>query len=427
MSKASLQIRAIDFLKTNRLMAPVYRKLKTRKNKANFSVKSIHVFRPVRSEETAPRLNLVLPTLRKTRVFAGINSALNFFLKLIEGSEIECRIIVIGDEPYGEKTTYQVKGFSHQKEAKRRLIFFYDRDEIDVRANDIFMLTSWKTAFSFSSVIKWQRVEFVSFAKEQIYLIQDYEPGFFAWSSEYVLAESTYREFSDSMIAVFNSAELYEFFKNKGYSFKYESYFRPALNRELKRILLEKGDSVGDRKKRILIYGRPSEQRNAFEVVRASLDLWSQNYASAREWEVISLGEGFEDVELAHSKIISKGKVTLAEYAEYMLSSYVGISLMVSPHPSYPPLEMSTFGVRTITNKYENKDLQSFNQNVISIDNCSPDNISRILTGICDEYGSVRTSFGNNSEYLSENDIDKSVAYVRCLIGKYLKDEKYVV
>lgn len=42
-----------------------------------------------------------------------------------------------------------------------------------------------------------------------------------------------------------------------------------------------------------------------------------------------------------------------------MLDTYAGISLMSSPHPSYPPLEMSVFGIKVITNNYSNKDLSS--------------------------------------------------------------------
>ena len=56
---------------------------------------------------------------------------------------------------------------------------------------------------------------------------------------------------------------------------------------------------------------------------------------------------------------------------------------MVSPHPSYPPLEMSTFGVKVITNTYGNKDLSNFNDNISSLTNCSPEEISVRLHELC--------------------------------------------
>ena len=59
---------------------------------------------------------------------------------------------------------------------------------------------------------------------------------------------------------------------------------------------------------------------------------------------------------------------------------------MCSPHPSYPPLEMSVFEVKTITNTYSNKDLSSFNSNMVSLDNTSPDNIAKHLAEVCKGY-----------------------------------------
>ena len=38
-----------------------------------------------------------------------------------------------------------------------------------------------------------------------------------------------------------------------------------------------------------------------------------------------------------------------------MKRASIGISLMESPHPSYPPIEMALFGVNVITNIYESK------------------------------------------------------------------------
>ena len=51
------------------------------------------------------------------------------------------------------------------------------------------------------------------------------------------------------------------------------------------------------------------------------------------------------------------GKASLDEYADHLNRAAVGVSLMVSPHPSYPPLEMAEAGVLAITNNYGSKDL----------------------------------------------------------------------
>ena len=413
MSIASLEIKLIDMLKTNRITFPIYKKMKTAQNNKRFKVDSINTFTPHADEDEKVRYNLILPTLRKTRVFAGIASALTFFLKLTEDHS-ECRIIVIGDEEYNSRTTYHIEEYSHSSKASKQLVFASDSRELNIRKNDIFVMTSWKTAVSFLKVYNWQKEKYRIKDRKFVYLIQDFEPGFFPWSSEFVLAESTYSNYQADTIAVFNSYQLYSFFESKGYKFWDSCYFQPVLNPSLADILLhESSDKYKRRKKRILIYGRPSEARNAFEIIRYSLELWSDKYGDSSNWEIISLGEGFDNIELKNNIIVSYGKVTLDKYADFMLNAYAAISLMVSPHPSYPPLEMSTFGVRTITNKFEGKDLGEFNNNIISIDNCSPDLIFNTLAQICDEYETYQSSFSIRDEYIKGSSLDDTIVSVR--------------
>ena len=117
-----------------------------------------------------------------------------------------------------------------------------------------------------------------------------------------------------------------------------------------------------------------------------SLKHFVQIREDINEWELISAGELFSDIDLGKGKILhSIGKVSLAEYAEIMSETKVAVSLMVSPHPSYPPLEMSSFGIKVITNTYANKNLDKFNDNIVSLSNCSAEVIANKLSQLCDE------------------------------------------
>ena len=53
------------------------------------------------------------------------------------------------------------------------------------------------------------------------------------------------------------------------------------------------------------------------------------------------------------------GKLDLDAYGSLLRESAVGLSLMVSPHPSYPPLDMAHLGLRVVTNGFGPKDLSS--------------------------------------------------------------------
>jgi beta-1,2-rhamnosyltransferase WsaF-like protein len=52
---------------------------------------------------------------------------------------------------------------------------------------------------------------------------------------------------------------------------------------------------------------------------------------------------------------------------------------MLSPHPSYPPLEMAEAGVLTITNKYGCKDLSRRFADVISIEQADPELLAEAI------------------------------------------------
>lgn len=141
-----------------------------------------------------------------------------------------------------------------------------------------------------------------------------------------------------------------------------------------------------------MIYGRPSVARNAFTLIVEALRSWVWLQPNVSEWEITSAGEQHNDIELGNSITIrSRGKMSLEDYANELKESAVGISLMISPHPSYPPLEMAHFGMLVLTNSYENKDLSALHNNIRSVGNLSPYSIAKELKNLCDEFE------GNNS------------------------------
>jgi hypothetical protein len=79
----------------------------------------------------------------------------------------------------------------------------------------------------------------------------------------------------------------------------------------------------------------------------------------------------------------SAGKLSLEEYGEMLLTSAAGLSLMSSPHPSYPPLEMAHFGLWTVTNDYTNKDMGRSHTNIIATRDIAPESVADALAKAC--------------------------------------------
>lgn len=353
-------------------------------------------------------LLLIVPTWNKATFFGGLSTALKMLESLAQELNYDKKILVLSGK-YNAKYTYISKGIV-PKGKGQNLFFLQDDKTIPISKYSLFLCTGWTTEIFGLNLLKEQEDYFHIKNKYLLYLIQDFEPGFFAWSSNYYLAESTYRkEAKEKVFAIFNSKNLYDFFKINNYRFRYEVFFSPELSSNLKKYLFNKDE----RQKQILIYGRPSTPRNAFGIIKKALEIWSYKYSDSKDWKIISLGENFKSINVGNTKIVSYGKVSLDQYAKEMLHSYIGISLMMSPHPSYPPLEMSTFGIKTITNKFANKDLFNFNSNIISLSDATPENIADKLINLCENYDPENAKIAINKDYVNGESFSKSVVLIK--------------
>ena len=155
--------------------------------------------------------------------------------------------------------------------------------------------------------------------------------------------------------------------------------------------------------KQILIYGRPSVSRNAFTLIIQCLKIWKTQFSSSAQWTVLSAGEAHKEIPLGGGIIVrSVGKLSLENYAKLLNESAIGLSLMVSPHPSYPPLEMAHYGMRVITNNFESKDLPQCHENIVSLAVCSPESIAECLAMLCREFEIQPTVGWMSNSYLSQ-------------------------
>ncbi|MBQ7066130.1 MAG: hypothetical protein IJN92_04855 [Lachnospiraceae bacterium] len=327
------------------------------------------------------RLNLFIPNVDKKKMFGGQTTALDFFMQL--GKSLECDLRILSEREVNEEIVKQYDGYEMtniEQEIEKNSICAFGIEErkknrLSVREKDYFIATYWTTKYVLNNVAEFQKETFGK-ATDIIYLIQDFEPGFYRWSSEYLLIDSTYR--TDNTIAVFNSSNLQNFFMRMDYKFSDMYCFEPCLNSNL-REYLEK-DVIVERKKKILVYGRPYVGRNCFSLLINALNQFIEDYEFSNEWEFVSAGADFKDVKLKKGKrLVSVGKLTLDEYAELLSECSVGVSLMCSPHPSYPPLEMAAFGMKTVTNTFQDKDLAAFSDNIISVSDVSFKGIGKAI------------------------------------------------
>lgn len=403
-------------IKTTPGISLLYNKVVSKLRGEKFSIESLPKINPKFIDAKGQRITLVVPSFNSVDVYGGLSTALSIFNDVLKKNNAKGRILVLTGK-FNEKTTYKAKNIFYGG-TKGNLLYCSENDSIEVGENDIFITTFWTTTFCIMPVLQQQMQHFHLKNRKLVYLIQDYEPGFYPWSTEYVLADSTYKNNSKDILAFFNTKLLSTYFTTNNYDFGEKIVFDPQLNAKLKKLLPVKSEK---REKVILIYGRPNVPRNCFDLIKSGLELWSKEYDLASQWKVISLGSQFDNIRLSSNVIVSKGKVSLTEYADYMKHAFVGISLMESPHPSYPPLEMSTFGVKTITNSYECKDLSGFNENIFSLNFCTPQEICNKLIQICNYYyNDPLGRISLNNDYVGGENFNSSVKLLSGKISEML-------
>lgn len=326
-----------------------------------------------------PRINLLIPTINPHQTFGGVATALKVFTSLCDHlkDRADARLIVTDAplEPEALKaySAWTIPGDTPGiDDAPAIVVDLSDRRGcLSLRRGDIFIASAWWNARHGMDCGRMQLAWFDS-KMPFVYLLQDFEPCFSAWSTEWAIAESTYRDVDDDAIAIVNSNELFDFMTRR-YALR-----SPWLLPYVPNGTVSASICQVPREKLILIYGRPSVRRNCFELIVNGLYRWQTRYPDeAVHWRIISLGETYPD-KLAQpvQNFQVRGKVSLEEYGALLSRASIGISLMVSPHPSYPPLEMALAGLLTITNTYENKDLTRYSDRVINLDLMSDDDLA---------------------------------------------------
>lgn len=352
--------------------------------------------RPAHAQGGA-RLNLLVPAVSQRHVFGGIETALQVFNNLRPHFH-QARIIVTDEgtpEPKADAYygAWPMVPMASDAPAGNHIVAAGSRwgQTLAVHAQDHFMATAWWTAHNALTLLNWQQAQYPEGGlRRMLYLIQDYEPGFYPWSSRYLLAQATYGQ-PQRTIALINSHWLADYLSAQGYEFSASKVLEPRLHPALSAVRARSKTLAKERI--LLVYGRPGTERNAFSLILAALRLWVRQYPPASQWRILSAGEDFAPLDLGGGcQLQSLGKLSMDAYADLLCRTAVGFSLMVSPHPSYPPLEMAAFGVRVVTNRFANKDLSCVSPFLVSADPPHPERFAAALLSLTRKFDAPEAS-----------------------------------
>jgi GT2 family glycosyltransferase/glycosyltransferase involved in cell wall biosynthesis len=195
---------------------------------------------------------------------------------------------------------------------------------------DVAIATQWPTAYAVAAVPG---------AERRFYLIQDFEPMFHPAGTLYALAEESYRL---GLYGLCNTVSMARFYR-EDYGGTASS-FVPAVDTEVfhARGRIERGpeDPVT-----VFLYARPGHWRNCWELVSLALAELKARYG--RRLRIVTAGSWARPEDLG-SGIEHLGLLDYRATGDLYRSCDIGISLTVSPHPSYLPLELMACGAAVV-------------------------------------------------------------------------------
>jgi glycosyltransferase involved in cell wall biosynthesis len=199
---------------------------------------------------------------------------------------------------------------------------------------DVSIATLWTSAYS---LLKFKHT------LGKFYFIQDYEPLFYPASTCYAMAEATYRF---GFHGIVNTPGLYDFIKET-YDMKAQ-YFVPAVDRDIFFPAKKSPGWQGERPK-LFFYGRPSHDRNAFDLAIATAKKINATLGS--RIEIVSAGSEWNPKDYGlDGTVTNLGLLGYKETGDLFRESGFGLILMFTKHPSYLPMELMASGSIVITN-----------------------------------------------------------------------------
>jgi hypothetical protein len=342
----------------------------------------------LRARDDEPRrVNLLTPTIDFAHLFAGYLGKLHLALRLADAGE-RVRLVIVDpgehDPPAWRRALAGYPGLETLLD-RVEVADAADRERpLAVHPRDAFIATTWWTAHvAHRSVRALGRPRF-------LYLIQEFEPMTFPMGSLHALAAESYAfphraVFSTALLRDWFHAERLGVYADGGAGDAAALAFENAITA----FTVDREALARPGPRRLLFYARPEQHaaRNMFELgVLALRRLVADGALDPTAWRVDGIGAGraFAPVALGRGQELRLlPRVDLAEYRMLLPGYDVGLSLMLTPHPSLVPLEMAAAGLLTVTNTYANKDAAALTRLSSNLIPAAP-TIDGIAAGLAD-------------------------------------------
>jgi len=309
------------------------------------------------------RLTVVTDSINEGSLYGGVGTAL--ILAVLAASRLGAALrIVTRTEPPKPGKVGEVLGAQGVPWSGNIDFLFASRDgaagtrDVAVTADDLFLTTSWWTTWVTSQSVPAARIA---------YLLQEDERSFYPLGDNHLRCSETLSD--PRLLYLVNSGLLLHHLQDQGLA-PGAVAFEPSFPAHVYRPR-EPHESSHGGKRGLLFYARPLNPRNLYwrglEALCAAVE---EGVLNPEEWDFHFAGHGAEPVALpggARPKF--PGPLAWPDYVAFVRGMDLGLCLMYTPHPSYPPLDLAASGAVVVTNRFGCKQsLDAYSPNILCVE-----------------------------------------------------------
>lgn len=320
------------------------------------SLRPIKTFLTPSSERR--RVNVVTDSISKGSLFGGVGTALILAAQLANRMDASLRIITRTERapPENVQHIFSVYGITLRREIQFVFADVEDRlQEIELQPDDLFITTSWWTTVATLPAVPHANI---------VYLLQEDERMFYPFGDDRLKCEQMLAH--TGIRFVINTRLLFDHLVATGLEnvARNAVWFEPAFPPSL----FHPRSKANLSKRRFFFYARPNNLRNLFQlgiqVIEQAVKL---RVLDPAEWEIYLVGKDIPPVVFADDVVPRRCEdLNWSAYAELAGTIDLALTLMYTPHPSYPPLDMAASGAVVVTNRFGSKqDLSTYSPNIL--------------------------------------------------------------
>lgn len=317
------------------------------------------------------RVSIVTDSIGQGSLFGGVGTALILGTLLANRLDADLRIITRTEPPVPDNVDHVLSVYGIELRREMQFCFApanHPGQTIDLMATETVLTTSWWTTAATLPSVAPERI---------VYLLQEDERMFYPFGDDHLRCQQVLR--NETIRIVLNTRLLRDHFVADGFTNLRDRalHFEPAFPAQVFRPRPKPAGA----KPRFVFYARPHNPRNLFylglEVIDAAV---AQGILDPAVWDIVFVGKDIPEMRLGGQHLPTRREnLGWSDYAELIGGTDLGLSLMYTPHPSYPPLDLVASGAVVVTNRHGIKqDLAAYSDNALC---CEPERAA-LLDGL---------------------------------------------